>query len=205
MLKVEEKRYTNVMAIDSITLVRKRIGDDKKSETESFPLTDTTTTVQLKYGNVGIYNIYDRNVQDTPLEVNTHYTVNVPTGTITLLYTPADTAINMTVVYYYYAFSEEEMTDLIGAYGVNGACVEAIRWLIADSARLHDYSRGATSESLSQITKNLQDMLKDYTKLGVSEDGMGTGGVVVAKRIHDMYRTTTAVPFDLSRDDSLST
>ena len=195
------------MAIDSTTLIRKRIGDDKKTETETFPLSNETTTVQLKYTNATVFSVYDRDKQSTPLSSVDDYQVDSEAGIVTLLYEPNDS--KLVVVYYYYAFSDAEITELLESYGVNGACVEAIRWLIADSARLHDYSRGATSESLSQITKNLQDMLKDYTALAGSteEDGVtpSSGGVHVNKRIHDDYRHRIDIPFDLSRDDSINT
>jgi hypothetical protein len=193
------------MAVDSLTLVRKRIGDDKKTETETFALTDATTSVTLKFQNAGILNVYDRKKQSTALVLGTDYNFTSEAGVITLLYEPEES--NLTVVYYYHAFTDAELNELITAYGVNGACVEAIRWLIADASRLHDYSRGATSESLSQIVKNLQGMLADYIKLGgltAGNDGSGTGGVVISKRIHNAYRKKTDVPYDLSRDDSLS-
>lgn len=194
------------MAIDSLTLVRKRIGDDKKSETESFNISETTATAQLAYSNVGIFNVYDKKKQSSPLTLDTDYTVDSEAGVVTLLYTPETSSV-LTVVYYYYAFKDSELQDLIDANGVNGACVEAIRWLLADTARLHDYSRGATSESLSQIYKHLQDMLKDYTAMGglsAGNEGQVSPGVSVDKRIHNYYRKTQDVPFDLSRDDSLS-
>lgn len=188
--------------IEQLTLVRKRIGDDRKTETETFPVTSTSTTVQLQYGNVGLFSVYDTEKSSSALTVDTDYALDAEAGVITLLYTPTDS--NVVVVYYYYAFTDSELNDLITQYGVNGACAEAIRWLMADSARLHDYSRGATSESLSQIYKNLQSMLKDYTVLGTTDDGAPVADMRVMKRTNQYYRGTTDIPSDLSRDDSLS-
>lgn len=189
------------MAIDNQTLVRKRIGDDRKTETESLPINETTVTVQLRYSNATIFSLIDRNKSSVALVENTDYTLHSESGIITLLYTP-DPDSTLIAVYYYYAFTDAEIDDLINAYGINGACAEAIRWLIADSSRLHDYSRGATSESLSQIVKNLQSMLKDYSRMGDSTTGKPVG-MTILKRTNDWYRTKTTETQDLSRDDSL--
>lgn len=192
------------MAIDTLILVRKRIGDDKKTETESIPISDTTTTVQLAFGNATIFSLYDKAKSSSALVVNVDYTWDGEAGVITLLYTPSVDSV-MTAVYFYYAFTDTELNELIDDYGVNGACIEAIRWLIADSARLHDYSRGATSESLSQIIKNLQSMLKDYTTaLGSDPSGAPALDMKIMKRTNDYYRGTRPSVSDLSRDDSLS-
>jgi len=192
------------MAIDNITLIRKRIGDNKKTETESLALTPTTIAVQLQYNNAEIFSLHDKNQSSSILVENTDYTFDTETGVISLLYTPQDGSV-LTATYYYYAFSQAELEDLQASYGTNGAVVEALRWLIADSARLHDYSRGATSESLSQIIKNLQSMLDDYQKnLNTIDDDTPTSNLTIKKRTNQFYRGTTDIPFDLSRDDSLS-
>ena len=138
------------------TINRNNLGDNKKTETESLALTPTTIAVQLQYNNAEIFSLHDKNQSSSILVENTDYTFDTETGVISLLYTPQDGSV-LTATYYYYAFSQAELEDLQASYGTNGAVVEALRWLIADSARLHDYSRGATSESLSQIIKNYRD------------------------------------------------
>lgn len=190
------------MAIDNLTLVRKRIGDNTKTHTEVIPIGENNNTVQLTYGNVTIFSLYDQQKSTAVLQESVDYIVNSPTGTITLQYQPIEDS-ELVAVYSYFAFSDEELEELINAYGINGACTEAIRWLIADSSRLHDYSRGATTESLSQVVKNLQDMLKDYSTIGSNADGSPTD-MTVLKRTNQWYRGTIPVQTDLSRDDSLN-
>lgn len=189
------------MALDQLTIIRKRIGDDRKTETESFPVDENTATIQLRYGNSSIFSLYDKERSNTALVLDVDYAFDSEAGAITLLYTPEPSTI--TAVYYFYAFTDDELNELMEMYGMNGACVEAIRWLIADSSRLHDYSRGATSESLSQVIKNLQDMLKDYNTLGSNEDG-SPSGMTVMRRTNQFYRGRINVNTDLSRDDSLT-
>lgn len=186
------------MTIDPLILTRKRIGDDRKSEVEVFEVNDTVTYITLSYTNATVYSLVDASRGVVPLEEDTDYTVNTESGVVSLLYAPDET--KLTIEYYYYAFTDEELNMLIDAYGTNGACAEAIRWIIADASRLHDYSRGATSESLSQIIKNLQEMLKDYGALVESD----TSNMKVLKRTNDYYRGTKTYQTDLSRDDSLN-
>lgn len=183
---------------DNLTLIRRRIGDNPKTNTETFNMDNNTTSVVLSYANSYITSIFDLEKSATTLVEGVDYSFDNITGTITLLYMPD---INpLTVNYIYYAFTDDELNDLITQYGLNGATVEALRWLIADASRLHDYSQGQTSESLNQIVKNIRDMIKDYQDLG-DPDNPNTK---IMKRTNDYYRGTTNVLYDLSRDDSLS-
>jgi hypothetical protein len=191
------------MAIDNTQLVRRRLGDSRKDNTETFATTEDTLTYILGYENITIESVYDLNKSSSPLVLDTDYQIGLTSNILTLLYTP-DRDSTLTVNYHYYAFLDSELDELIDAYGVNGACIEAVRWLIADASRLHDYSRGATSESLSQIIKNLQTMLRDYQTLGDPTTGEALVDMKVLKRTNDYYRGTRTLPSDLSRNDSLS-
>lgn len=191
------------MAIDNTQLVRRRLGDSRKDNTETFATAEDTNTFILGYENTTIDSVYDLNRSESPLTVDVDYEIGSMPNILTLLYTP-ERENTLTVVYHYYAFLDSEIDELIDAYGVNGACTEAVRWLIADASRLHDYSRGATSESLSQVIKNLQTMLKDYATLGDPTTGEPLVDMKVMKRTNDYYRGTRTIPSDLSRDDSLS-
>lgn len=185
------------MPIQDLTLLRRRIGDNPNTETESFELGDSQVGIQLAYDNPTILNMYDTAKQTTPLVLDTDYSING--SSIVLLYTPADGSV-LTVSYTHSAFSDTELNELIEEYGVNTATVEAVRWLMADSAKLHSYSRGATSESLDQVFKQLKDLLAEYSKYGVLVDE-NQSDVVILKRTNQWYRGKRNIPTDLSRDD----
>ena len=190
------------MAIDSLTLVRRRLGDSKKDETESFTLGETGLSVQLQYEAPTIINVYDQHRAGSPLVLDTDYALNG--NTLTLLYTPQEGAI-LTVVYTHTAFSDDELNSLINDYGVNGAILEGVRWLMADSAKLYSYSRGATRESLNQVFRQLKELLHEYERLGNQLDPNNKGetstGVTISERSTQWYRGTTPRSQDLSRDD----
>lgn len=183
---------------DNLTLIRRRIGDNPKTQSEVFSINDTINSVSLSFANSTITSIYDKEYSDSSLSVGTDYTFDSVTGTVVLLYTTTDS--QLVVNYVYYAFTDDELNDLLDQYGLNVATVEAIRWLIADASRLHDYSQGVTSESLNQIVKNLRDMAKDYAEMGDPENPT----TKILKRTNDYYRGTSSVPYDLTRDDSLN-
>lgn len=188
------------MAIDSLQLVRRRIGDVRKDNAEKFELSSDNRVFTLAFDNVTILLVKDSN-KETALATSSDYSL---TGNVlTLNYEPENDGM-LSVNYTYHAFTDDELNELIDQFGVNGACAEAVRWLIADAARLHDYSRGATSESLSQVTKNLQSMLKSYATLGDTEDGVPSADMKVLKRTNSYYKNTKTYKVDLSRDDSLS-
>ncbi|MCZ2077903.1 MAG: hypothetical protein LC130_23230 [Bryobacterales bacterium] len=50
--------------------------------------------------------------------------------------------------------------------------VLALRQMLADASKLHDYSAGSTSESLSQVRANLEKLLTRWENIA----GMGSGG-----------------------------
>lgn len=189
------------MAIDSLQLVRRRIGDVRKDNTEAFELSSDTSDFTLSFDNATVTSVKDSNRDGDTLTDPSDYTVD---GKVLTLAYESENEGALSVRYYYYALSDAELQELIDQFGVNGACVEAVRWLIADAARLHDYSRGATSESLNQVVKNLQAMLKSYQGLGDTEDGVPSADMKVLKRTNSYYRGTKTYQVDLSRDDSLS-
>ena len=184
--------------MDDITLLRKRIGDNPKTNSEVFTIDASTTSVVLSFSNCAITSIFDKEYADNSLVDEEDYIIDPLTGTLSLLYDHDESQI--TVNYHYYAFTDDELNDLLDAYGLNGATVEAIRWLIADASRLHDYSQGATSESLNQIVKNLRDMIEDYKALGDPTNP----ATKITKRTNEYYRGSTNINYDLSRDDSLN-
>lgn len=189
------------MAIDNIQLVRRRIGDARKDNIERFAITPEANTFALAFENATVDSVYDTGLGQ--LIEDTGYTMGAAPNELVLLY-EGDEGNELVVTYHYYAFTYDELSELVTSYGVNGACVEAVRWLIADSARLHDYSRGATSENLSQVIKNLQSMLKDYIALGDTEDGSPVADMKILKRTNKYYNGKRELRTDLSRDDSLS-
>lgn len=167
--------------MDNLTLLRKRIGDNIKTQLETFDITPNTTSVELSFDNPTITKVsYTSHSQTTEISV---YTLTDKLLSFTAI---PDSHTVLEVVYQYSAFSNDELNTILASRGVNGAVVEALTWLLADSARLYSYSRGATNEQLDQIFNHLKQLLDRAEKQGNLDDPNNDGsssGFTIAKRI----------------------
>lgn len=177
---------------DKIEHVRRRIGDSVKANTELF-----TSDGKEKLLSAAYKNLFDVKVTiNTSLLPSDNYTVSQEAGKIVLKTAPEDGAEIM-VEYKYAGFSNDYVKGLIESYGVDGAVVEAIGTLLADSARFHDYTQGQTTDRRSQVFDHLKDlyqMAKDEAR------AKNDSGFSIGNRIHSTARVDGG--FDLTRDDS---
>lgn len=175
-----------------IEQVRRRIGDSVKGNTEMLLGDGSTTLFDLKFKNVS--NVV---VRVSSIEVD-NYTVNGKSGQIVFTEAPADQA-SIQIDYTYSAYTDEEIADMVGQYGVSGTVVECLNELVVDSARFYDYSQGQTTDKRSQIFEHLQKLLASAK----ADAGLSGGEVVFGKR-HPEGRAGRSFGEDLSRSDKWS-
>ena len=195
------------MTDQELSAFRRRIGDKPKPNQETFTATGGSGVFDLAYSGVGSVVVTVDGVLKT---VTTDYTVDADAGTVTFVpgKIPPDGAV-VSVQYVYCAFTDQELTDLFNEYGLTGGVIEAIRELLANSAKLYDYTQGATEAKLSQVFSNLEKLLNSYIKAAddggyVDEDGNAIGGVTIGKRTNPDNRTESSPTLeDLSRSDRL--
>ena len=165
---------------DKIEHVRRRIGDSVKANTELF-----TSDGRKKLLSMAYKNLFDVKVTiNTSLLPSDAYTVSQEAGKVILNTIPEQDA-EIIVEYKYAGFSDDYIKGLIESYGVDGAVVEAIGTLLADSARFYDYTQGQTVDRRSQIFE-----VNAKTNSGFS----------IGNRVHSTAQVYGG--FDLTRDDS---
>lgn len=183
------------MDAKTIAQFRRRIGDRVKSETDNVEGNGTDKVFNLRFSNVTNVFVYDNNgVVDSAT-----YEVDSAAGTVTFDTAPTQ-GKQLQFDYDYSAYTDDEITQYVTDYGFDTAVTEVLRELLADSARMYDYSEGATDAKLSQIYKQLSDLLDRYEK-EASTNAQPENSVSVGRRIADPYRSEPIVIEDLSRDD----
>ena len=68
----------------------------------------------------------------------------------------------MTIFYKFAAFTDEEAQALINEYGLQKAVIEALREILANTARLRNYKQGDTEVDNSQVFKQVKQLLDMY-------------------------------------------
>ena len=177
-----------------IEQVRRRIGDSVKGNTEMQVGDGSTVLFGLAFKNVAnvVIRIATIEVQETA------YTVNKKSGQIVFNEAPAENE-SIQFDYTYSAYTDEEISNMISVYGVQGSVVECLNELLVDSARFYDYSQGQTTDKRSQIFEHLKTLLAKAE----ADAGISGGEVVFGKRHPEGLK---ARPFgeDLSRSDKWS-
>lgn len=189
----------SVSATDRATF-RRRIGDLVKAEQDIMTSNGQDKSYLLRYDNVFDYEVYVDGVLQN--DDGTVFSISASEGRLTFnTVVDADKAIK--VIYSFAAYTDAEADELIEQYGVDKAVIEAIRGLLADSARLYSYQQGPTRAEQQQIFEHLSKLLESYQKdlASFPPDNSGGGGAKVGKRIHEIYRKSPRVSRDLSRDD----
>lgn len=177
---------------DKIEHVRRRIGDSVKANTELF-----TSDGRKKLLSMAYKNLFDVKITiNTTLLPSDEYAVSQEAGKVILNTIPEQDA-EIIVEYKYAGFSDDYIKGLIESYGADGAVVEAIGTLLADSARFYDYTQGQTVDRRSQIF----DHLKDLHQMAKEEVNAKTNsGFSIGNRVHSTAQVYGG--FDLTRDDS---
>lgn len=176
---------------EEISRVRRRIGDGVKSGLDRFASNGQQVEIQLEFKNVFDVAIDGLDPSD--------YTVNGAAGKVVLHEALAADTVKL-ISYKYAGYTDEQIVELIGNYGVEGAVVEALQELLVDSARLYDYQQGQTVDKRSQVFDHLKDLLKS-----AKDDFVATksNGVRLGRRNPD-ERKPSVGRVDLSRDDKWS-
>src|SRR4051794_19732125 len=127
------------MTDTDLATFKRRVGYNATAEQDTFTGNGTNKTVQLRHDNVSDVQVYFNDVQqDDGL-----YGLNDAAGSLTFTDAPDDNTV-VTVFYTYAAFTDEEAQALIDQYGLQKAVIEALRELLADTAKLRNYKQADT-------------------------------------------------------------
>lgn len=181
--------------VEQLKKLRRRIGDSSKKFVDRFEGDGSTTEYGLSYHN-NFDVIVSINGAKRP---EGDYKVVASSGQILFLAAPeADSVVD--VEYSYAGYTDDQLKALIDSYGENGAAVECLEELLADSARLYDYQQGQTSDKRSQVFDHLKDLLASARE---TANGTKSYGLVFGTR-HPDIRPIHAERPDLTRTDSWS-
>jgi hypothetical protein len=185
------------MTADEINQFRRRIGDKIKSESDVITVKVEDIVFNLRFSNIIDLTVY----KNSDLVNSTDYTLDVASGSVIFIDMVAvDTEVRFD--YTYAAYTDDEIASLVEAYGFDKAVLEVLYELLADAARMYDYSEGATQAKLSQVFDHVQKLIDMYEKKSEgfqSDSGTSMGGVSIGKRITESYRRGPKDDKDLSR------
>lgn len=188
---------------ENIDKVRRRIGDSKKSSSAKFKGDGSETVFSLGYNNVFDVKVYI----NSNLIAEAAYTVSHDVGNIlTQEAPPAESDIYVT--FSYAAYNDAQIQKMVETYGVEGAVIESLNELLADSARFYDYSQGQTTDKRSQIFEHLKDLLAmakdDLAKSTQSDFAVGSRHHTHSSGCNHAEDLTRIDKFVLSNSDRLS-
>lgn len=181
--------------VEDIAKVRRRIGDSAKSFVDRFEGDGSTTEYGLTYHNNFAVEV---KVNGVVLAAE-NYTVVPSSGQILFNAAPAADAV-VDVAYSYAGYTDAQLSALVDEYGADGAAIECLEELLADSARLYDYQQGQTVDKRSQVFDHLKELLAS-AKTAAGEDS--SYGLVIGNR-HPDEQVCRLPRRDLSRDDNFS-
>jgi hypothetical protein len=176
---------------DILTL-RRRIGDPLKANSDVALGDGHTTRYLMRYSNLSnvLVQVNDVNVLEST------YVEDDIGGSITFNTAPDDAAV-LGFSYNYSAYSDADAGALIDQYGLDQATIEALMGILADAARLYNYSKGSSTSSKSQVFTNIEALVKMY-QTQFSDVG-GDGEITVGQRTA-LDQLHIVLP-DLSRQD----
>lgn len=184
-----------------IATFRRRIGDRVKTEQDTIVTKAGDKIFRLRFTNV--FDVVVAVDSVTQASDGSVYTVDSENGRIDFVTAPG-TDKTVVVDYDYAAYTDAEATSLIDTYGIKDAVIEAILELLANAARLYNYSQGQTKSERGKVFDNLKELLKLYQSNGgfTSADGTNIGSVSIGKRTNEYDRGVGTTEYDLSRLDS---
>jgi hypothetical protein len=158
---------------------KRRVGYKVTADQDTFTGNGSNKTVQLRHDSVSDVQVSFGDIQqDAGL-----YTVNAEAGSLTFTDAPADGVV-VTVFYLYAAFTDEQAHALISEYGLQLAVIEALRELLADTAKLRNYKQGDTEVDNSQVFKQVKQLLDMYVTEYQKDQSVEQAQVNVVRR-HD--------------------
>lgn len=187
---------------NEVSVLRRRIGDTVSDASSTSMADGVSITFELPYNHVRNVSVYDNDV----LVAAENYTVNNDSGTITFGVAPASGNL-LRFDFEYSAYTDAELGSRVDEFGPKQAVVETLLELLADSARLYDYSNGETEDKKSQVFKQLKELIDFYQERLDSEQGFEDdagnriGGAVFGERYNPLLESKKLKRRDLSRDD----
>src|SRR3954466_4074261 len=136
---------------------KRRVGYRIKANQETFTGTDETQVFQLAFDNVFDVKF---SVDDAPYP-DVAITVDAESGVVTLRGAPGEGS-TITFQYQYAPFTDAEAQTLITEYGLDRAVIEALRELLANTARLRNYKEADTEVDNSQVFKQIRELVRMY-------------------------------------------
>jgi hypothetical protein len=155
---------------------KRRVGYRIKSAQESYTGTDTDDTYQLAFENVFDVQVFLNDVR-YPAE---YLTIDGEVGVVKLK-GPAGQDAVLAIHYKYAPFTDAEAQALITEYGLDKAVIEALRELLANTARLRNYKSADTEVDNSQVFKQVRELIRMYEDEYQSNRSVETG-VIVQRR-----------------------
>ena len=177
------------MTITNEDRFRRAVGDRIKADENIMVGNGATSEFQLRHSNVWDMTLYFNGVSQS-----SGFTLDGGTGTIAFDTAPAD-AVEVTVTFKYAAYTQDEISSMVLAYGIDESIIVALEELLANTAKLRDYKEADSEVKNSQVFKNIKDLLAYHVGRAASK----SSGVTSARRINDNYQQTKTQAPDLTR------
>jgi hypothetical protein len=155
---------------------KRRVGYRVQAAQDSFTGNDDDRLFQLTFENISDVVVQ---VDDAPYPTD-RVTVDAAAGLVKLPGAPGDGSV-ISITYKYAPFTDDEANELIAAYGLDRAVIEALREILANTARLRNYKQGDTEVDNSQVFKQVKQLLDHYVTEYQSNES-AERGVVIQRR-----------------------
>lgn len=184
--------------MDDLTKFRRKIGDKVKADKDVATGNGSTTQWHLRHENVFDLQVF---IGTTLQVIGTNYTLDSSSGAVDFIAAPADEQ-RVTFIYKFACFTDEEAQQLITEYGLDGAVIEALREILADSSRLMNYKQGETEVEYSVVFKQTKELLEYYENKMLSAIDDADAFFAIGSR-QTQQDDPTWRPNDISRWDSI--
>jgi hypothetical protein len=136
---------------------KRRVGYRNKANQETYTGSDLTSTYQLAFE--GVYDVEDF-LDEAPYPAD-RVTLDDAAGVVTLAGAPGEGVV-VAIQYKYAPFTDAEAQALITEYGLERAVIEALRELLANTARMRNYKQADTEVDDSQVFKQIRQLIQMY-------------------------------------------
>lgn len=176
--------------------IRKRIGDEPKTEIERFVANGELTGFDIHGVNPFGFEV-TINDEVEPAE---NYEYDPDIKKILFDVAPDNEAV-IEVKYKVAAFTDAELATIIDASAsdVDIATAEALRQALGSQARMVSFQHGDRSVSMSDIFKNLMSLLNSYEKKSSNAGANSGSSFAIGTRTMDDGKSKEYQPDDLSR------
>lgn len=156
---------------------KRRVGYQVGADQDAFTGNGQRVSFQLRHENVSEPQVYFNGA----LQLDSLYELDGPPGVMTFTAAPADEAV-VTIDYKFAAFTDTEANALISEFGLQKAVIEALREVLANTARLRNYKQGDTEVDNSQVFKQVKQLLDMYVTEYQQDQSAEASSITVSKR-----------------------